>query len=155
MINGIGKATRAVLIGWIDVARETMHSVGLAMHERPLQSMRSTRRLEPLKLVGSKRQLGPLQSMRSRENRLLPLLLSWTLISGESAVAPLTLLGPMMDDSNTGQNLELGGRVNSCLANSWLFGKGVAHPKIEAADQCSLFNLVSSQAFGRGSGGGM
>ena len=63
-------------------------------------------------------------------------------------VVILTLLGPMMDDSNTGQNLELGGRVNSWPANSWLFGKGVAHPKIEAVDQHSLFNLVSSQAFG-------
>ena len=61
----------------------------------------------------------------------------------------------MKDDSNTGPNLELGGCMNSWLENSRLFREGVAHPKLEAVDQHSSHDLMSSQPFGGGSGGGL
>jgi len=61
----------------------------------------------------------------------------------------------MMDDLNTGPNLELGGWMNSWLESSWLFGEGVAPSKLEAVDQHSLLDLMSSQPFGGGAGGGL
>ena len=61
----------------------------------------------------------------------------------------------MMDDSNTRPNLELVGWMNSWLESSRLFGEGVAPSKLEAVDQHSLIDLMNSQPFGGGSGGGL
>ena len=70
-------------------------------------------------------------------------------------VACLILLGPMMDELNTGLSLELGDCMNSWIEYSWLFGEGVAPPTLEVFDQRSLLDLKSSQPFGGGSGGGL
>jgi hypothetical protein len=61
----------------------------------------------------------------------------------------------MMDDLNTGPNSELGDRMNSCIEYSWLFGEGVAPPKLEAVGQRSLLDLKSIRPFVGGSGGGL
>jgi hypothetical protein len=40
----------------------------------------------------------------------------------------------MMDDLNTGPNLELGNCMDSWIEYSWLFGEEASPPKLEAVD---------------------
>ena len=60
-----------------------------------------------------------------------------------------------MDGLNTGPNLELSERMNSSIEYSCLFEEGVAPSTLEVFDKLSLLDLMSSQAFGGGSGGGL
>ncbi len=67
----------------------------------------------------------------------------------------LILLGPMMDELNTGPSLELGDCMNSWTEYSWLFEEEVAPPALEIFDRRGLLDLKTSLPFGGGSDGGL